>query len=220
MRDSDKGAGLVRKDPLDPVTSPYAPERMPPPTLEELAQLGLRPKSDEKSVPVSTKVRPDMVYAMDRILERRLYNMKSRHDFYRLAMMNLIVAMEDEIQQDHVKTLVRRMEDQRRLVGELQQMRHVTEMVYATRKAVALFIQYDNVAEAIQALRNAKRFSEEIPYDGLRARFILSLYGGEDGQEKPAAWESDRAAVLWDRVMSGELDIDDADELHERMKVY
>src|SRR5438552_1744119 len=117
---------------------------MPPPTLEEMAQLGLGPKSDEKAIQITTKIRPEIAYAIDRIIERRVYNIKSRHEFFRLALMNLASELEHEIQQGHVRTLLHRLESQRRLVGELQQMKNVTEMVLATSKAVRLFLMYEN----------------------------------------------------------------------------
>src|SRR5438034_596098 len=175
------GAAL---DPEAQIHSPYAPDRIPPPTLLEMASLlgpGAAAKSEEKSVQLTTKVRPEIAYALDRILEKRVYGLKNRHEAFRLAVMNLVAQLVEEVQQGHVKTLIHRLERQRALHGELLQIRNIAQMVQATREVVRLFLSYSNRLDAIRALREAKRYSEEIPYEGLRSRYINSMYGSQDG---------------------------------------
>lgn len=207
-------------DPDRTVHSPYEADRVAPPTVAELAEYLGSPKSEEKAIKVGTTLRPELVFAIDRIIEKRIYNLHSRYDFLRLATMNLAVQLVDEIQQKHVKTSLFRLEEQRRVVAELLQMKHVAEMVEATKKAVELFLSYGNRMEAIKALRNAKRFSEEIPYEGLRARFVNGLYGSDDGTKRPARETWGEEVELWHQVLEGDLDRDDEDEIARRMGVY
>lgn len=204
---------------VTPAHSPYAGDRLAPPTLPVFASLMDGSKSDEKAVQMTTKVRPEVAYAIDRILEKRVYHLKNRHEFFRLAVMNLVSQCLEELP-DHVKTLVYRLNRQRALHGELLQNRHVAEMVTMTRETVKLFLSYDNRLEAIRALREAKRYSEEIPYEGLRRKFCNGLYGSPDGltRPEPPAWgEAER---LWHQVLEGDLDRDDEDEVQERLRVY
>lgn len=202
------------------LTSPYDVNRTPPPTIDELAQFGIQLKSDEKAVAIGTKVAPEIVYAIDRLIERKVYKIKSRHDFIRLAVMNLVATLEGEIQSEYVQTLVRRMEEHRRMAAELHRLKDVAQMVASTRQVVGQLMAWGDLMSAIAALRNAKRFSEEIYTEAVRRRYINLLYGSDDGESRPADWESRPEAKLWDRVLSGELDRDDEVEMAAAVKVY
>lgn len=201
-------------------TTPYDADRLAPPTLEDLSQLGIKAPADEKAIPIQTKVRPAISYAVDRILEKKIYNMKSRQDFFRLALMNLVATLEYEISEESVRLSVRRIEEQRRALAEITQLRHVADMVALTQKVVKYYLSYGERLQAIHALRRAKRFGEDIPLEGLRAKYHAMLYGSLDGQAKPEGWENDEGAMLWDKVLGGELDRDDEAEIRERLKIY
>lgn len=201
-------------------TSPYDTNRTVPPTPEDLVKLGVQVKSGDVAVTVSTKVKPEIVYAIDRLIEQRVYKMKTRQEFFRLAMMNLIAILEYEIQSDAVQDIVHRLEVERQMVGELHRRRDALSMIALTKRAVDDFLQTGDMVDAIKSLRNAKRFMEQIPYAGLRTKFINALYGSVDGETLPADWRSQTAAKLWDRVLNGELDRDDAEEMAKTMKVF
>ncbi len=209
-------------DPDQAHHSPYAEDRVPPFSPQEMARIAgtQGPKSEEKAIRLTTVVQPELVYAMDRILEKRVYKLKSRHDFVRLAVMNLITQCVEEIQQEHVKTLVARLEQQRRLAAELIQMKDTTSMVVATKRTVDLFLSFNNRMEAIKALRSAKRYSEDIPYEGIRERFVNCLYGSSDGKVRPEPNAWSEAAELWHEVLEGGLDRDDEGEVAAGMKPY
>lgn len=202
------------------LASPYDVNRTPLPTTEELALLGVQIKSADKAIAIGTKVQPEVVYAIDRLIEQRVYKIKSRHDFIRLAVMNLVATLEGEIQSEYVQALVRRLEDQRRMAAELHRLKDVVQMVASTRQVVGQLISWGDLMSAIRALRNAKRFGEEINTEAIRRRYINLLYGSVDGEKRPDDWETHPDAVLWDRVLSGELDKDDEAELNEKIKVF
>lgn len=209
-------------DPNNHRVSPYDTQRMPMPTTDQLVREGIPPgpKSDEKSVRVATNVHPVIAFSMDRLIERKVYNITSRQEYFRLALQNLTVLLEEEMQQGHVRSLVLRLERQRQLYGELKQLRHIMEMVELTRRVVQTHLQSDNRIGAIDALRNAKRYMEEIPFEGLKERYKKMLYGSEDGKELPEGWEGDEGAVLWAKVLDGELDKDDEDVVAEQMRAF
>lgn len=216
-------APKTSKDTLHPdnfQVSPYDPDRTAPPTLQEMSQLGIKAPPDEKAISISTKVRPVVAYAIDRILEKRIYSLKDRQAFFRLALMNLISQLEHEITEGSVRVAFRRLEEQRRALAELVQMRHMADMITITQKVVKLFLSYGARFEAIQTLRRAKRFSEDIPIEGLKARYVNMLYGSPDGVERPERDSWDEAALIWDRVMDGYFDRDDEGEIRERLKIY
>lgn len=200
-------------------TSPYDAAHTPLPTPEELAVAGLAPKSGETTVPLSTRVAPALVFAIDRLIERRVLNIKGRQEFYRLALMNLVHQFVDEIQQEHVKQLVWRLQQIRTFYGEIQQVKHAYEALELTRKLVRMLLPIDK-HQAILQLRQAKRYAEEISYKGLRERFVAGMYGATDGVERPEGWQDDELNVLWDKVWTGELDHPDGEESADKGKVF
>lgn len=216
---------MILKDktnPLDPsnfVHSAYGVDRIPPPTLDELAALGIKPEDAEKNIKVSTSVRPSIVLLIDRIIERRAHNFKSRQEVFRTALMNMVSMLQEDLQSDHLSTLVRRLESEREMWGQLMQFNHAIEMLSLVRRNVQTWIQYGNPNQAIKRLRNAKRYMVELPTEGLRDKFKYTLYGDPKGEKIPDGWEEMESAVLWDKVLSGELDRDDEDDVLERMKL-
>lgn len=212
-------------DPDNTLHSPYSEDRTPPPTLAELAKLSkIKPrdvKADEKAVQVTTQIPPEIAYAMDRILEKRIYRLKSRHDFGRLAYANLVTQCIDEVQQQHVRALVFRVNQMRSLLGELRQFDDIASMAATTKEVVRKFLNYANRMDAIRALRSAKRYSEEIPFEGIRERFVNYFYGSRDaGVTRAPESQWGEAEQLWHDVMEGDLDRDDEQEVMEAMKPY
>lgn len=220
--DKAKTARPTSLDPSQFKRSPYDPGRIPPPLPDELRRLGVFPaadgepmshrlKSDEKAVQIQARVPPAILYAVDRLIESRAYNIRSRQEFFRTALANLAVEMADEVQQGHVRLLVRRLEEQRRMVAELRLVNDADEMADLTRKAAKGLMASGNAFATVQALRTAKRFAEDLPYAGLRARFEEKV-GGAPGE--------DDVGAVWARVLSGELDKDDEELVEEKVKIY
>lgn len=199
--------------------SPLDHLNVPPATPDDLLREGIKTSADESSVQVQTRVPPTVVFLIDRIIERRAYAIKSRQDFMRLAVLNLLQRLEGEIQSEQLQTIWNRLESAHQSYVQIITFRRILESVLATRKTVKYLLAYDNRVDAIKALQNAKRIAEEIPFPGLREHYINLFYGSVDGKAKPENWQDSEAAVLWDKVMSGELDYDDTDEVEERMKL-
>jgi hypothetical protein len=160
------------------------------------------------------------LYAIDRLIERRVYKMKSRQEFYRTALMNLVFELIGEVQQQQVQSLIYRLHEQRRTVAELTFTKDVEEMAQLTRLAARKQLDSRNPLAAVRSLRNAKRFAEEIPYTGTRDWFECKVYGSADGTGRPPGWEEDEIAVLWEKVLEGELDVDDDQIVQEKLRVY
>lgn len=204
------------------VNSPYSTDRVPPPTPQEWAAIsGKRtaPSAHEKAVQITTKVMPELVYIMDRLIEKRVYKCKSRHDFMRLAIQNLVTSMVDEIQQGYLSPVVYRMEQMTRTAMELEIVSDVQKMIVATQRVVAHFLDMEDRFEAIRALRSAKRYAEQLSHEHLKAKVVNCLYGSKDGKSRPDPATWGEAEELWHEVITGESDRDDEDEVAERMRV-
>lgn len=201
------------------MTSPWDERRVAPPGQEEMAQLGIKPESDEKAVSVSTKIRPALLYVIDRIIERRVYTHKSRQDVFRAALQNYVEDLEEEIQDDNLTTLLHRLTMQRRLYAQVLQMSAAAEMLALVKKNVQIWVLWGNRFEAVKVLREAKRFMEELPFDLFRERFKFTLYGDPKGEAIPDHWEDMPSAVLWHEVLQGDLDRNNEVEMQQEMKL-
>lgn len=205
--------------PFEVKSSPFDPLNVPPATADDLMREGIKVGGDEQTVQLQTRVPPSVVLLIDRIIERRVLAIKSRQDFIRLAVLNLLQRLEHEIQSEQLQTIYNRIEFAHQNYAQLLAFNRVLESVLTTMRTVRGLLAYGNRIEAIKRLQNAKRIAEEIPFEGLRAYYINMFYGSPDGKDKPVNWQENEAAVLWDQVLSGKLDYDDTDEVEERIKL-
>lgn len=215
----------------EPKNSPYDVKYMPVRLADELRAIGVFPaqtgsnrdgrflEEADKAISVGTRLPPAVLYAIDRLIERRVYNFRSRQELLRAAVTQYVCELADLLQQDMVRLSIWRLNQARRLVAEIEMLGGVEEMIALTRKSARRLIEYGNRLGAIQALRTAKRFAEDLPLDGLRNRVSAGLYGAATGIEKPEGWELDEVALLWERVEDGELDKDDSEIVAEQVKL-
>jgi hypothetical protein len=216
-------------NPLDPAhfkVDPYALEYQPYPLADDLRRMGVFPVQSRpvsldnpgEAVHVQTRIPPVILFAIDRIVERRLWSFKSRTEVFRTAVVNFVHHMADLIQQDQVGLAVWRLNQQRQTLAELERLNNFEEMVACTRKVARKFLDMGAHIGAIQALRGAKRYMEDIPFPTLRDRFEIGVYGGE-GMVMPSSWHEDEVAVLWGKVLEGELDREDEEQVREQTKL-
>lgn len=227
---SIRASVLKQVDPSqEPRNNPYDIKYMPVRLADELRSLGVFPSNNsgdgrflgepEKAISVGTRLPPAVLYAVDRLIERRAYNFRSRQELFRAAITQYVCELADLIQQDMLQLTIWRLNQMRRSVAEVEMLNGVEEMIAGSRKVAKRLIEYGNRLGAIQALRTAKRFSDDLPLDGLRQRVSAGLYGAPTGILRPNGWENDEVALLWERVEDGELDKDDSEIVAEQVKL-
>lgn len=217
----------VSLDPRTFKTDPYEADHVPLPSPEELKRLGiystggsLLPSDEEGSIQIGTRAPKAIVFAMDRLVERRVSKITNRSEFVRTAVVNLVLQLSEELESGHLKMTVKRLEMQRRAAAEAMLLHDIADMAATTRRVATLYVASDSGYEAVKALRNAKRYMEEaIPGEALRAQFINKVFGSKDGRERPEGWEGDEVGVLWNKVLEGELDRDDEEEVQGKAKL-
>jgi hypothetical protein len=211
-----------------PVTDPYQVEYMPVRLADELRALGIFPSTGptdltepSKAVQVTTRVDPSYLYAIDRLIERRVLDFKSRQEFFRTAIANYVSELADLIQQGAVKLSIRRLYEVRRIVAETERINHTEEITAGARRAARRLIEGGDTLGAIQALRTVKRFIEDLPYPGLKERMSAAMYGAEKGNQppEPDVWVEDPVARLWSEVEEGNLDKDDTEIVQGQVKI-
>jgi len=219
---------MTHRAPLDPASFKVDPyEYHPVPLADEMRKLGVFPiqrdrpvslENPSEAVHVQTRIPPEVVYTIDRLIERRLWGFKSRQELFRTALTLFVCELADEVQQDQVSLSVWRLNQQRRQWAELERCNNVEEMIALTRKVAGKYLALGAHLDAIRALRSAKRFMEDVPSSVLRERVRVGVYGGE-GMVMPPAWEEDEVAKLWAQVIEGTLDRDDEESAREQTRL-
>lgn len=214
-------------DPAKVLADPYSAEYVPLPNSTQLRAMGVFPtktggiklEDDAKSAQISTRIPTAVLYAIDRILERRMLKVSNRAEFFKTAVVNLVFQYAEEIQEGRIKLTVRRLEMMRRAAAEAMLLGDINEMAVLVRRNADLYVAADSDYEAVKALREAKRFMEEIPSSGLQDQFSFKLFGSKDGKGRPEGWEDDPVASLWAKVLDGELDHDTDEEQREKARL-
>lgn len=208
-------------EPAKGLASPYDDDHLPLLTPSEVKALGIYPdqvggmKLDgEETIQIGARVPKAVMYLIDRLVERKVMRVGSRSEFVRLAIVNAAFAFASEIQEGRLKLTVKRLEMLRRLQAEAVQLHDIGEAAALARKNATTLLADGSRWQAIQTLRVAKRFMEDIPFGGLRAEFGGKLLGNID-----PGGDVDAVGEIWRRVASGELDRDDEEEVGEGVKI-